>query len=133
MTREALAAFGRWDRVGQDAMLPGVSRSGRRLILASLGLLAASCLAPTIPMPPPARPEIQGPNLAGEVTLLGHVDSHSEVYAQNMRTGDIRGQHTNDGAYRIVIRAQVDDWMQPSSQSDGGAEAQTQAAGAASE
>lgn len=63
-------------------------------------------------MPPPARPEIQGPDESGEVTLRGRVDARSEVYAENMRTGAIRGQHTADGAYRIVIGAEVGDRMQ---------------------
>jgi len=93
-------------------MLADVSRRGCRSLFTVLGLVAASCLAPTIPMPPPARPDIQGPDAAGEVTLRGRVDPHSEVYAENMRTGDIRGQHTNSGAYRIVLGAQIGDWIQ---------------------
>ena len=45
------------------------------------------------------------------VVLTGRVSATSYVYAENVRSGEIRGQRTDDGAYRIGIAAEVGDWM----------------------
>jgi hypothetical protein len=88
-----------------------VCRLPRRLFLIGFGLFGLSCLSPTIPMPPPSRPDIEGPDAEGMVVLSGGVEAGAHVYAENRRTGDIRGQQTNTGVYRIVIGAQVGDQM----------------------
>ena len=92
-------------------MLHHVCRLPRRLLLVGFGLFGFSCLAPTIPMPPPSRPDIEGPDAEGLVVLTGAAEPGAHVYAENERTGDIRGQRTATGEYRIVIGARVDDWM----------------------
>ena len=88
-----------------------VLRLSRRLVLVGFGMLGTSCLAPTIPMPPPSRPDIEGPNADGIVSLSGTVEPGAHVYAENVRTGDIRGQRTDTGDYRIAIGADVGDWL----------------------
>lgn len=100
-----------WDQPAADAMLPAVRCLPRRLLFVGLGLFAWSCLAPTIPMPPPSRPDIEGPRTDGTVVLTGAVEAGADVFAQNYRTGEIRGQRTARGDYRIIIGAQIGDWM----------------------
>jgi hypothetical protein len=88
---------------------------GRRLFLAAAVAVALSgCLSPTLPLPPPSKPTVTGPDEKGLVTLDGNVLSGASVYAANTRTGEIRGQlYTgNDGHYTILIAAQVGDEME---------------------
>jgi hypothetical protein len=83
----------------------------RRLWLAAaLALAVGGCLSPTLPLPPPSKPDVSGPDENGEVTLRGTVQPRAEVFAANMRTGEIRGQITlDDGIYEFKLPAQVDD------------------------
>ncbi len=87
--------------------------SGRRVFLGALLLAAGvtSCLSPTLPLPPPERPEVEGPDPAtGEVRLRGSVPSKSQVLAINLHSGDIRGQVTaRDGRYDFFLPAEVGD------------------------
>jgi hypothetical protein len=88
---------------------------GRRLFLASAGaLLATACLSPTLPLPPPSRPTVEGPDQQGQVVLDGNVLGGATVYAANTRTGELRGQlYTgDDGHYRIQIGAEVGDELE---------------------
>jgi len=88
-------------------------RIRRRLLLLAAGALAVGCLSPTLPLPPPSRPTVEGPDETGMVTLDGHVQGEAPVYAANPRTGDIRGQFTEaDGHYRFQIAAQVGDELE---------------------
>jgi hypothetical protein len=88
-------------------------RIRRRLLLLAAGALAAGCLSPTLPLPPPSRPTVEGPDQNGMVILDGNVQGDAPVYAANIRTGDIRGQFTAaDGHYRFPIAAQVGDELE---------------------
>lgn len=84
----------------------------RRALFAWLGLVAVGCLAPTLPLPPPSRPDIEGPTPDGNVTLTGTAPPTTAVVAENLANGEIRGQRASaEGAYRIVIPALVGDRM----------------------
>ncbi len=74
---------------------------------------AVSCLSPTLPLPPPGRPTIEGPDSTGNVTLSGQVVPGANVYTDNLVTGASAGQKSDPrtGAYRITIAAQVGDDM----------------------
>jgi hypothetical protein len=88
-------------------------RFTRRGWIIGLTLLGTACLSPTLPLPPPSRPVIEGPDQEGMVTLEGHVDGQATVFAANMRTGEIRGQFTgHDGHYRFAIPAEVGDELE---------------------
>ena len=91
-----------------------MTRAGRRLFVASaLALLASACLSPTLPLPPPSRPNVQGPDPQGNVTLDGTVLDGAVVSALNMRTGELRGHTTGtDGHYNFKIPAQIGDDME---------------------
>ena len=88
-------------------------RVSRRWLLFVAGALVAGCLSPTLPLPPPSRPDVQGPDQEGMVTLDGAVQGDAAVYAANPRTGDIRGQLTGaDGHYHFQIAAEVGDELE---------------------
>ena len=77
----------------------------------ALGALVAlgGCLSPTLPVPPPGQPEVEGPDASGLVTLKGAKDSaqpNAEVAAYNPATKD--GRFTvsaADGSWQIVLPA----------------------------
>src|SRR5512145_1402658 len=56
---------------------------GRRCLLAACAAFLMGCLSPTLPMPPPAKPDIEGPDERGIFVLSGHVLPESHVYADN--------------------------------------------------
>jgi hypothetical protein len=62
-------------------------------------------------MPPPAKPNIEGPDERGVVVLSGHALPESHVFAENENTGFSYGQRTNavTGAYRFPILARLGD------------------------
>lgn len=95
------------------ARLRGVSnRATGRQWLAGVGsALLLGCLSPTMPMPPPSRPEISGPDERGVVVLSGHVPPASMVYADNQTTGYSYGRRSDfdTGVYRLPILASVGD------------------------
>jgi len=89
-----------------------MQQTGRRLFMGLVALAAAqACLSPTLPLPPPERPEVYGPDPeTGEVTLRGSVPSKSQIHAINLRTFEIRGQVTGiDGRYEFALPAEVGD------------------------
>jgi hypothetical protein len=95
-------------------MKPPLGRSRRRwlwAVVASSTLALGSCLSPTLPLPPPSEPTIEGPTAEGKVTLSGSVgESGAHVQAANMRLRQSWGQFTQDnGDFSIVIDAQVGD------------------------
>jgi len=86
--------------------------SRRRWLALGVALVVTGCLSPTLPLPPPSKPVVEGPDQQGMVTLDGYVDGEV-VYAANMRTGEIRGQFVApDGHYRFAIGAEVGDELE---------------------
>ena len=87
---------------------------GRRsFVLLAGGLLAAACLStPTLPLPPPAEPEIEEIG-QGQYQLTGRIPAPGYVEALNVNTGDIFGQVTN-GRYAFFMLAvpgdQIEMW-----------------------
>ena len=85
-----------------------LARRGLCTALAALAVVA--CLSPTLPLPPPEQPQIDGPDPeTGEVRLRGAVAPKSQVQAINLRTGDIRGQVTETGSYDFYLPAAIGD------------------------
>lgn len=72
--------------------------------------MLAGCLSPTLPLPPPSKPVVDGPDSQGNVTLSGNVPATATAYALNNRTGEgvfhVTGE---DGAYVLVLPAQRGD------------------------
>lgn len=94
-------------------------RSVRRQFLlafvAGCGLLASSCLSPTLPLPPPENPSVSKVDVDGNVTLTGgpgSVEAGALVYGFNVRVE--KGQivrATDIGSFRLVLPAQVGDQL----------------------
>jgi hypothetical protein len=76
-------------------------RPPRRLLLA--GLLAAACYSPTLPLPPPVRPEITETE-TGAFRISGSVLPDAQVFALNERNRRIDGQQVaGDGMYSFEL------------------------------
>jgi hypothetical protein len=80
----------------------------------SLALLSiaslTSCLAPTLPLPPPNRPNISAPDADGNIRITGVAQSRAQVFALNVRTDLIVGQQTGaSGAYDFKMPAMIGD------------------------
>ncbi len=84
----------------------------RRRVLPTLLVVVAGCLSPTLPLPPPAQPEIETVS-QGLVELSGEVPlPRVSVIAQNVRTEVFAGDMADDGgAYRFQIGAEPGDSM----------------------
>lgn|SRR5690606_8251299 len=91
-----------------DAGVPSPGR--RRALLVAAALAVGSCLAPTLPLPPPEMPQIEGPDEAGVTHLSGRVQANAWVYAYNRASevGHFRATG-DDGRYELEIVAQVGD------------------------
>jgi hypothetical protein len=90
------------------------ARVRRRLLAGALLLgatLASGCLSPgTLPLPPPGKPDIDGPSASGDVRLTGHVIGGSTVFALNPRTNKLSGELTTQlGNYDFEIQADAGD------------------------
>lgn len=85
--------------------------SRRRWVLLLAVVGAFGCLSPTLPLPPPNRPDVEGPDASGRVTLSGWVQPGAHVYADNLHTGLSAGQQADlsTGNYRFQIGAEVGD------------------------
>jgi len=81
----------------------------RRSWLVGAALLAAGCLSPTLPLPPPSDPMMTATDTAGLVRLTGAVEPQSDVLAFNRNTRLIAGQFTESGAYDFTIEAHEGD------------------------
>ena len=82
----------------------------RRLLLLMAGLCLASCLSPTLPLPPPDRPAVSSPDENGLVRLQGVAAPKAEVIAWNRQTDLIAGQVTGDDSlYDFTMKAEVGD------------------------
>lgn len=85
-----------------------MARVSRRLLLSGFALAATACLSPTLPLPPPSKPVVEGPDRQGNVTLDGYVESEATVFAANLGTGEIRGHFTDPtGHYHFELPAEV--------------------------
>jgi hypothetical protein len=74
------------------------------------GLIAFGCASPTLPLPPPSRPDVAGPDGTGTVNLTGGVPSRAQAFALNTRTSVIVGQQTGEsGQYDMRLKAEVGD------------------------
>ena len=83
----------------------------RRLLLPLLAALClVSCLSPTLPLPPPDRPDVSSPDDSGFVRLQGVAAPRSEVIAWNRASDLIAGQVTGDDSrYDFTMKAAVSD------------------------
>lgn len=95
--------------------MPRVQRLSRRRWLWALTVpgasLLVSCLSPTLPLPPPGDPTVEGPSEEGRYTLSGTIgEPNAHVQAANMRLRRTWGQYTDDsGTYSITIDASAGD------------------------
>lgn len=83
----------------------------RRHVLV-LGLIPwfAGCLSPTLPLPPPARPDISPPDSSGITTVRGRVPDGTTAMIENLANGKLSGTATgDDGLYTLQVPAEVDD------------------------
>jgi hypothetical protein len=83
----------------------------RSLLLA--GLVALGCYAPTLPLPPPHKPEITMTE-SGAFRLRGGIVPNAQIFAINERNGFIDGQQVGgNGLYDFELRdAESGDLMQ---------------------
>jgi hypothetical protein len=82
----------------------------RRLLVLTAGVCLASCLSPTLPLPPPNRPDVSAPDESGLVRLQGVAAPRAEVIAWNHGTGLIAGQVTGDDSrYDFTMKAKAED------------------------
>ena len=51
----------------------------RRLLLLTAGLCLVSCLSPTLPLPPPNRPDVSAPDAEGFARIQGVAAPQAEV------------------------------------------------------
>lgn len=94
-----MGTMNRWGRVSRRGVL----------VLGAL-LAVVGCLSPTLPLPPPSRPDVTSPDSAGFVRLSGVVQRESTVFALNQRVGRIVGQTTDEtGEYELELSAEVGD------------------------
>lgn len=84
----------------------------RRLLLLGAGLSLASCLSPTLPLPPPSRPDVGAPDASGYARLQGYAAPRVEVIALNRSNQQIAGQVTGDDSrYDFRIPAEAGDMI----------------------
>lgn len=82
----------------------------RRALLVLGALVLGACYAPTLPLPPPVDPDIDGPTETGTYRLSGNVTPNALVIALNRRTDLSFGQQTaGDGHYDFEIEADPGD------------------------
>jgi hypothetical protein len=85
----------------------------RRCLLLLVALCVASCLSPTLPLPPPDRPDVSAPDESGMVRLQGIAAPRAEVIAWNHNSDLIAGQVTGDDArYDFTIKAKANDFIE---------------------
>jgi hypothetical protein len=79
-------------------------RSARRSLLLA-GLVALGCYAPTLPLPPPQKPEITLTE-SGNFRLRGGIVPDAQIFALNERTGAIDGEQVGrTGVYDFELQA----------------------------
>lgn len=88
-------------------------RASRRLLPLLASLVLGSCLSPTLPLPPPSRPDVSSPSESGYVRLQGKAAPRSEVLAWNHANDIIAGQVTGDDSrYDFEIKAKSGDRLE---------------------
>lgn len=88
--------------------------SRRLVVLAVLCGGAGACLAPTLPLPPPGKPVIDGPDEAGQVRLTGYGSPGNLMIALNLSQpehGDVQPV-ADDSTYELVFVAAEGDLVQ---------------------
>ena len=85
----------------------------RTLGLLCGAVIAGGCLAPTLPLPPPEKPTVEGPDEQGNIRLSGITPEDGDtVFALNERTNEIAGQRTSPRSrYLLIMPAQSGDVM----------------------
>ena len=78
-------------------------RTWRRWLFGA-ALFAAGCLSPTLPLPPPNKPDVSSSS-EGLVRLKGAVEPQSEVFALDRNSNLISGQYTASGNYDFTLQA----------------------------
>jgi hypothetical protein len=82
----------------------------RGLAAGALLLVPLACLSPTLPLPPPSRPDISPPDASGLTTIVGRVPGGTTALAQNLETGRLVGQVTGtSGDYDLRLEAAIGD------------------------
>lgn len=82
----------------------------RLLICLTAASLVGACLAPTLPLPPPDQPRVEGPDENGETHLIGRVQTGAAVYALNRSTDKGTFQFTDQaGNYDLTLTTEVGD------------------------
>lgn len=89
-------------------------RQLRRLVVAVVAALAlGACLSPTLPLPPPDRPDVGTPDASGMVRIQGVATPQSQVvawnHANNLTAGQVLG---SDPKYDFELRADVGDLIE---------------------
>ena len=85
----------------------------RRCLLIGVGLCVAGCLSPTLPLPPPDRPDVSAPDADGLVRIQGLAPAQAEVIAWNHNNNLIAGQVTGDDSrYDFTIKGDVNDFIE---------------------
>lgn len=85
----------------------------RRLLFSLAGLGLVSCLSPTLPLPPPSRPDVGAPDENGYARLQGFAAPRVEVLALNRHNDLLAGQITGaDSRYDFKIPAASGDLIE---------------------
>ena len=79
------------------------------LLCLGIGALVAGCLSPTLPLPPPSRPEV-GQIEYGVYEVRGSLPMPGTVYVRNERTSRIVGEPVEQ-LYRLIVEAEPRDLM----------------------
>jgi hypothetical protein len=88
-------------------------RLTRRLLPLLAALCLASCLSPTLPLPPPDRPDVSAPDGNGLVRIQGIAAPKAEVIAWNHANNVLAGQVTDESSrYDFTIKAEVNDFIE---------------------
>jgi hypothetical protein len=104
-----------WGELGSTLMRMGsVARSRRHWLRAAgaacLFVLPLGCLSPTLPLPPPSRPDVSPPDASGFTSIIGVVPGGTTAIAQNLDSGRLVGQVTGStGSYTLKLEAAIGD------------------------
>lgn len=88
---------------------PAPRRSHLRALALAALLVLPGCLSPTLPLPPPNRPDVSPPDASGIATIVGRVPAGTTAMAQNLNNGRLVGQVTADGTYVLKLPAAIGD------------------------
>ena len=85
----------------------------RRMLATLAGLCLVGCLSPTLPLPPPSRPDVSSPDADGMVHIQGIAAPRSEVIAWNHANDKLAGDVTgDDSSYDFFIPGQSGDLIE---------------------